>query len=67
MAFTTDGQQLVSSSWDGTIRFWEVSKQKNINILRGHTDAIKAMAYADKYNYLITSSLDKRLGIWKSD
>jgi WD40 repeat protein len=35
--FSPDGQRIVSASWDGTIRIWEVETGLELATLRGHT------------------------------
>ncbi len=43
--FTPDGKELISVSEDKTIRIWDVASGKTIEVLRGHTDFIYAVAF----------------------
>jgi WD40 repeat protein len=36
--FSSDGKQLVSSSWDKTVRVWNLESKQQRHVLRGHRD-----------------------------
>nr|VFJ73302.1 MAG: WD40 repeat [Candidatus Kentron sp. FW] len=95
LAFSPDGQRLLSGSADKTARLWDVSTPldtgpstaleagvstpldtglqtgKSLQILRGHTDDIYAVAFSspDKKGgqRLVTGSLDHTLRLWDKD
>ena len=39
VAFTGDGAQVVSASWDNTVRFWDVASGRQVRRLMGRTFA----------------------------
>jgi WD40 repeat protein len=44
LAFTNDGNSLVSGSWDGTVRLWDVNSGKEVRKLMDQAGAISAIA-----------------------
>ena len=54
---------LVSGSYDKTIRLWDVENGKLLLTLEGHTDAVYAMVVLP-CGKLATSSADKSIRIW---
>ena len=79
IAFTTDGETLVSGSLDGTVRYWNTkTKQKdtffhNIRgmlfghqkaVLKGHTDQVLSVALSYDDSIIASGSLDKTIRLW---
>ncbi len=53
---------LLSSSWDKTIKLWQVNTGENLDTLIGHTEAVNCLAI---YQHLIISgSSDTTIKIW---
>nr|VFJ48490.1 MAG: WD40 repeat [Candidatus Kentron sp. FW] len=91
LAFSPDGQRILSGSADDTARLWDLSTPleagvstpldtglstaldtslqtgKSLQILRGHTDQIYAVAFSPDRERLVTGSLDHRLRLWDGD
>jgi len=55
---------LISSSWDTTIKVWNLQTLKCIATLKGHKNRIKNILIFDSFNKLISSSLDNTIKIW---
>lgn len=53
---------LMTGSWDRTVRVWNADTGECINVLRGHTRAVRAIQF-DSVK-LITASMDSTLKIW---
>ena len=64
LAFSPDGNRLISGSADKTARIWDVRTQKTIHILKGHTEFIFAVAFSPDGTMAITGSNDDSLKLW---
>ncbi|NWI68784.1 CORO7 protein, partial [Todus mexicanus] len=56
---------LVSSSYDMTVRIWELSASREALCLRGHTDQIFSLAWSPDGKKLATVSKDTRLRLYE--
>jgi phospholipase A-2-activating protein len=55
--------EVVSGSWDGTARVWDVETGKCKHILADHTHAVCTAAFPD--GLIVTGSQDKQINLWK--
>ncbi len=62
---------LAAGSFDGTVRIWALTPDAPGSVsatlaltLKGHTDAVNAVAYSPAENVLATASADKTIRIW---
>ncbi|NWQ99211.1 CORO7 protein, partial [Paradoxornis webbianus] len=56
---------LVSSSYDMTVRIWELSARREVLCLQGHTDQIFSMAWSPDGKKLATVSKDGRIRLYE--
>ncbi|NXL96411.1 CORO7 protein, partial [Tyrannus savana] len=56
---------LVSSSYDMTVRIWDLSAQQEVLCLQGHTDQIFSMAWSPDGKKLATVSKDGRIRLYE--
>jgi len=49
-----DQDKIISGSADGTIKIWEKSEGKLLNILSGHTSSVKCLNYHQSYRILVS-------------
>jgi WD40 repeat protein len=63
IAFSPDGQQLLSGSYDRSLRIWDVESGKFLKNFAGHTDLVLAAAWAPMGDRVASSSYDE-IRIW---
>ena len=66
LAFSPDGNRLISGSSDKTARIWNVRTQKTLHVLKGHTDHIYAVAFSPDGKLAVTGSDDDSLKLWNA-
>ena len=67
VAYSPDSKTLASSgSSDNTIQLWSVATGKHLRTLKGHTDAVKALAFAPDGKTLVSGSDDDTLRVWNA-
>ena len=64
IAFSPDGQTLISGSDDKTLRVWEVSSGKLIRTLAGHRDAVFAVCFILDGKDIAAGSGDMDVSLW---
>jgi WD40 repeat protein len=62
--WSPDGQRIVSSSWDKTVRIWDAKSGQSLMELKGHTDPIRSAAWSPDGQKIVSASEDKTLRIW---
>jgi WD40 repeat protein len=64
MAFSPDGSQLVSGSWDATVRLWSVATGKLLKTLTGHSHMVNSVTFHPNGKQAASCSFDKTVRIW---
>ncbi|WP_242482094.1 caspase family protein [Trichormus variabilis] len=64
VAFSPDGQRIVSGSGDKTLRLWDVNGQPIGQPLIGHEGAVKSVAFSPDGQRIVSGSGDKTLRLW---
>ncbi len=64
IAFSPDGQQFVSSSFDKTIKLWDVNNGECVKTLLGHNSRIWMVAFHPNSQQLASGSDDNNTKIW---
>ena len=62
VAFSPDGNELASASYDKTIRVWDLSTKRH-RVLRGHTASVDRVAWRGA-DQLVTGSEDGTIRLW---
>jgi WD40 repeat protein len=63
-AFSRDGRYIVTSSYDGTARVWDVASGHEVDVLRGHERALASAVFSPDGTQVITASLDGTVRRW---
>jgi hypothetical protein len=67
VAFRPDGRQLVTSSWDRTVRVWDLAGDRGRLKLTGHTEPVNGVAYAPDGRWFASASYDQSVRIWDAE
>ncbi|KZT38854.1 WD40 repeat-like protein [Sistotremastrum suecicum HHB10207 ss-3] len=66
VAFSLDGSQIVSGSYDETVCIWSAATGVQLQILEGHTDWVKSVAFSPDGSQVVSGSDDKTVRIWNA-
>jgi WD40 repeat protein len=64
VAFSGDGQYIVTGNQDHTVRVWEVSTGREIRVLKGHTRPLRSVAISADGRRVVSGSEDSTLRVW---
>ena len=62
--FTSDSRYLLASSWDTTLRLWDIETGETVRIFSGHTEWVNACALSTNDRYALSASSDHTLRLW---
>jgi hypothetical protein len=61
LAFRPDGAQLASASFDQTVRFWDLARNRTAGVFRGHSDFVYDVAYDRDGKTLLSVGKDRAI------
>ena len=64
VAFSPEGQRIVSGGEDRTVHVWDAQSGSEIRQLTGHSDAIDSVIFGPKGKYIASAGHDKAVRIW---
>ncbi len=64
VTFSPDGRMLLTGSYDGTARLWEVNTGRPLRVLAGHSDHVVCVAWSPDGTRVATGSWDGTARIW---
>lgn len=59
LAFSPDGQQLASASFDHSVRLWNVATREAAKVFHHHSDFVYAVAFSPSGKQLVSTSKDR--------
>src|SRR6516165_240161 len=63
-AFSPDGSRVVTASWDGTARLWDIKTGAALATLAGHRGWVWKAAFSPDGRRIVTASADKTARVW---
>jgi WD40 repeat protein/serine/threonine protein kinase len=67
LAFSRDGQRLLSASFDHSARLWDIDQPEPLRILRGHEDWVVQAVFDPGERRVVTASYDRTARVWHLD
>ena len=67
VAFSPDGNTIVSGSRDDTIRLWDANTGRLIRTLTGHTGSVLSVAFSSDGNIIASGSGDATIRLWDAN
>jgi len=64
IVFSPDGKTLVSGDCDGIIHLWNIEKEEEIAVLRGHTASVSSLAFSPDGKTIASASRDGTVRLW---
>jgi WD40 repeat protein len=64
VAFSNNGTQIVSGSWDCSVRVWDASTGAELNVLNGHNHLVSSVAFSSDDTQIVSGSYDRTVRVW---
>jgi WD40 repeat protein len=64
VAYSPDGQCVVSGSGDKTVRIWSAATGEPMHVLVGHSKTVASVAYSPDGQYIASGSHDETVRMW---
>jgi WD40 repeat protein len=64
VAFSPDGQLIVSGSYDSTVRVWDVTTGAERHAMHGHQEAVHSVAFSPDGKFIVSGSNDNTVRVW---
>jgi len=66
VAFSPDGQRIVTGSWDRTAKVWEAASGRELLTLKGHNHYVSSAAFSPDGQRIVTGSWDHTAKVWEA-
>ena len=64
LRFSPNGQQLISSSADHTIRVWDMDSRTTLRVLKGHQSRVGSVSLTSDGTHAVSAGRDKQILEW---
>ena len=64
LTFSPNNRFLATSSWDRTIRIWNLADEQNARVLASHTEPVNSVAFSPDGRWLASGSNDQTVRVW---
>ena len=65
LAFSPDGMQLVSGGQDNVLRVWDLARNTERAVLRGHASHVRDCVYSPDGETLLSAGRDQQIKLWR--
>jgi guanine nucleotide-binding protein subunit beta-2-like 1 protein len=66
VSLSSDGRYAVTSSWDGSLRLWNLEKGISTRRFVGHEKDVLAVAFSDNNRQILSGSRDRTARLWNT-
>jgi guanine nucleotide-binding protein subunit beta-2-like 1 protein len=66
VAISHDGQFVLSGSWDGELRLWDLSTGLTTRRFVGHTGDVLSVAFSADNRQIVSGSRDRKIHLWNT-
>jgi len=66
VVISSDGQFALSSSWDHTLRLWDLKKGRTTRRFVGHTSDVLSVSFSADNRQIVSGSRDKTIKLWNT-
>ena len=63
---SSDGAYALSSSWDKTLRLWELSTGNTTRTFVGHTNDVLSVSFSADNRQIVSGSRDRTIKLWNT-
>ena len=67
MAYNPSGKRVVTVSWHGNARIWNVETGQEVLTITGHDSALSSVAYSPDGQRIVTASKDKTIRLYTTN